>query len=44
MRLKNAERAELAAFVHHRLYYWDFVKLFAREVVYILNEFVLGDV
>jgi hypothetical protein len=44
MRLKNAERAELASFIHHRLDYWDFVELFAWEVVYILDEFVLGDV
>ena len=44
MRLKNAERAELASFIHHRLDYGDLVKLFAREIVYILDKFVLGDI
>jgi len=44
MRHNDAEGAKLAAFIHHRLNNRDFIELLARQIVYSLNEFVLGDV
>lgn len=44
MRLQDAEGAKLVALTHYRLDYRDFVKLLARELLYFLDKFVLGDV